>query len=149
LIRGDWVERVRIVAVLALALGAGRLGSSSLPVMAHPGAACPCPVDKVDAVDRDRLPGIQFAALRPLPDRLLTHHVTLRGSEPLQLPKAERPLSAVIDAKSLCPVRLNPASDRGESPGAAGSVDECAGMTVAKPGAVVHLAAWIMDASHD
>jgi len=140
---------VRIVALLALALAAGRLGSSSLLVMAHPGAAYPCPVDNVDARDGDRPQRTQFAALGPLPDRLLTHHVTLRSSEPLQLPKAEPPLPAVIDAKSLCPVRLNPASDRGESPGAAGSIDECAGMTVAKPSAVVHLAAWIMDASHD
>ena len=98
--RGDWVGRVRIVALLALDLAAGRLGSSSLPVMAHPGEAYPCPVDSVDAVDGDRPPRIQFAALGPLLDRLLTHHVTLRGSEPLHLPKAERPLVAVTDANT-------------------------------------------------
>jgi hypothetical protein len=98
--RGDWVERVRIVAWLALALAAGRLGSSSLVLLAHLGAAYPCPVDNVDAVDGDRPPRIQFAVLGPLPDRLLTHHVTLRGSGPLQLPKAERPLPAVTDTNT-------------------------------------------------
>jgi hypothetical protein len=57
-------------------------------------------VDNVDAVDGDRPPRIQFAALGPLLDRLLTHHVTLRGSEPLHLPKAERPLPAVTDTNT-------------------------------------------------
>jgi hypothetical protein len=83
--RGDWVERMRIVAPSAWVLAAGRLGSSSLLVMAHPAAAYPCPVDNVEAVDSDRPPKIQFAALGPLPDRLLTHHVTLR-SETLAAP---------------------------------------------------------------
>lgn len=98
-------------------------------------------MDNVDAVDGYRPSRIQFGALGPLPDQLLTHHVTFRGAEPLQLPKAERPLPAVIDAKTYCPGLV--------VTGAASSTNECSGMTVGKPSDVVHLAAWIMDTSHD